>query len=135
MIKAWSTKFAAVFDEYCITGAHFEIRSNQVSGIGKGMLLVGLDEKDATTPTATSAAASAHIDVNVNNAYDPIRHMIDWVPTDYLDLQWSSVTSSSVTPVYIKVYGDNTTTFLNSDTAGDLYITGALSIDFRGFLN
>lgn len=134
LVDAWATRFAATFDEYCITGASFEVRAVPTAGNGTGLVYAYLDEKDSAAPTASPASGSPRLDIAFNNYYAPVTHQIDWLAKDLTDLSWTS-TSTSFTPVYLKVFGSSAATFLDAAAAGQVYITGALNVDFRGFKN
>lgn len=134
LVNQWATRFGATFDEYCITGLTFEIRTVNTGGNGKGLLVLFLDEKDSTAPTANDANSSARLEIELNNSYAPIRHRIDWIAKDISDLTWTS-TSTSVTPVFLKAFASNVATFTANDTGADTIITGSLNVDFRGFKN
>lgn len=134
LVKDWATRFAATFDEYCMTGLSFEVRTVNVSGIGQGLIYIYLDEKDSGVPTAAAAQASPRLDISINNAAMPIRHNLQWLARDVTDLGWTS-TSSPTNPVYVKVFMSNTETGTANDTAVQLLITGSLNVDFRGYKN
>lgn len=132
MLKDFNLRLGACFDEYCITGASFEVRFVNTSGSPQGLVYVFLDEKDSATPTASNAQNSPRIDILTSNEALPIRHRIDWKPADYVDLNWTS-TSALTSPVYVKGFASNTETLTAGDTVGYLYFTGALSVDVRGW--
>jgi hypothetical protein len=132
LLQDFASRLGATFDEYCITGASFEIRFVQTAGSPQGLTYIYLDEKDATTPTAANAQNSPRIDVLVANEALPIRHRIDWMPADFADLDWTS-TSSLTTPCFIKMFASTVSTFTANNTDGYIYVTGALNIDVRGW--
>lgn len=86
LVDAWATRFAATFDEYCITGASLEVRAVPTAGNGTGLVYVYLDEKDSAAPTAGPASGSPRLDVALNNYYAPVTHKIDWLARDLTDL-------------------------------------------------
>ena len=132
MLQDFATRLGATFDEYCITGASFEVRYMSTGGNQQGLVYAYLDEKDSTTPTAANAQNSPRLDITCANEALPIRHRIDWLPADYVDLDWTS-TASLTTPCYVKVFASVADTLTSSDLAGFIYFTGALTIDVRGW--
>lgn len=130
----WANRWQKVFDEYCMTGFSLEIRAVPVSGGSKGLVLVYLDERDSAAPTAAAAASSPRLDILPHASAMPILHRLDWVARDVTDLAWSS-TSSATNPVYLKIYATPANTGTASDGVIDIYVTGTMNLDFRGFQN
>lgn len=134
LIDSWSSRYGNTFDEYCITGASFEVRAVTTAGNGTGLIYAYLDEKDSALPTSAPAAGSPRLDISFNNYFAPVTHQIDWMAKDLADLSWTS-TATPITPVYLKIFGNAANTFLDAAAAGQVYVTGALNVDFRGFKN
>ena len=132
ILQDFSTRLGATFDEYCITGAVLEVRAIMRSGTAQGIVIIYLDEKDSTTPTAAAANAAPHIELSVNNEALPMRHRIEWLARDLVDLEWTS-TSSLTTPCYVKGFTSQTVGFTAPDTVVDVIFTGALNLDVRGW--
>jgi hypothetical protein len=130
-----ATDFYALFQEYCLVGARFEIRVTDVVNPG-GIILVYIDEKVATAPTLAQAAARPHVEMLVSNTESPNRYEIDWVASDFLDLQWGSTAAAGASPVipsYIKFFSSVAGTFTTNTTTCQVIITGSLSFCFRGY--
>lgn len=132
MLQDFATRLGATFDEYCITGMSLEVRYVTTSGGQQGLVYVYLDEKDATTPTAANAQNSPRIDLMCATEALPIRHRIEWVPADLVDLDWTS-TSNLTSPCYVKCFASPSATLTAPDLQGYVYFTGSLSIDVRGW--
>jgi len=130
----WANRFQKVFDEYCMTGFALEIRAVPVSGGSKGLVLVYLDERDAAAPSAAVAASSPRLDILPHASAMPILHRLDWVARDLADLSWTS-TGTATNPVYLKIYADPSNTGTATDGVIDIYITGTMNVDFRGYKN
>jgi len=130
----WANRWQAVFDEYCMTGFSFEIRVVPVSGGSKGLVLVYLDERDSAAPSAAAAASSPRLDILPHASAMPILHRLDWIARDISDLTWTS-TATATNPVYLKLYANPSNTGTASDGIIDIYITGTMNLDFRGFKN
>jgi hypothetical protein len=124
LVANWSA-YAKIFEEYCLTGFRLEVRY-QTSAFASGLVLITLDEKDGTTPTLLQYD-KPHIELvtTINSGVD--FQMIEWVPSDLADLQWTS-TSSTITPIWVKYLSA-----FNSSSSGNILITGTLSFNFRGF--
>lgn len=130
----WANRFQKVFDEYCMTGFALEIRCVPISGGSKGLVLVYLDERDAAAPSAAVAASSPRLDILPHASAMPILHRLDWVARDIADLTWTS-TGTATNPVYLKIYSDPSNTGTATDGVFDVYITGTMNLDFRGYKN
>jgi hypothetical protein len=117
--------YAKIFEEYCLVGFRFEVRF-QTTAFATGVVLLTLDEKDGVAPTALQYN-KPHIELmtTLNTGVD--YQMIEWVPSDLADLQWTA-TSSTLTPVWMKYF-----TAFNASSAGNILITGTMSFNFRGF--
>lgn len=134
VVENWASRFASLFDEYCIVGMSIDVDWTATSATETGKVLVGLDEADATAPTFALMASSPHLDISVNNAFAPLRHCIKWKARDYKDLQFTS-TATVVTPVYVKAYSDVANCFTTSAVTGNLNYTGEICVQFRGYAN
>lgn len=132
-IRDFATRLGACFDEYCITGALFEIQVINLGGSGVGKVYAYLDEKDTTAATASAAIGSPHLDISVNTATLPIRHTIEWLARDLTDLAWTSSSVTSVVPVSLKAFASVADSGLDATTVFRVEVTGALNIDVRGW--
>jgi hypothetical protein len=130
-ISNFSTRFGALFDEYCIVGARFEVRMNNVVN-PQGFLVAYLDEKSNSAPTASSSLAAARIDMMVSTNEAPSRYNIDWKPRDYLDLSYADIGLTN-TPVWIKFFSSVVDTGTSATTTFDVMLTGTLAFTFRGY--
>lgn len=137
IVNQWSTRYAATFDEYCIVGLSFEIRSFVTPGsadqAGYGAFF--LDEKDSAAPTASNMFASPRIEVMNPSVYAPVPHYIEWKASDVADLNWLSTSITANTPVYLKGFGSTADTFTTTGTNINYVITGTLAVSFRGWKN
>lgn len=124
LVSNWSA-YSKIFEEYCLVGFRFEVRY-QTTAFATGVVLITLDEKDGTTPTILQYD-KPHIELmtTLNTTVD--YQMIEWVPSDLADLQWTS-TSSTLTPIWMKYLSS-----FNSSSSGNILITGTLTFNFRGF--
>lgn len=132
LIANFASRFGSLFQEYCIVGCKFEFRLTAVNNPG-GLIMVALDEKSNSSPGAETLGRP-HIDIpNVAGGGDSqTTHIIQWVPQDYLDVEWSSV-STTTTPVFVKVYAGGLTGTAGSSSSTVTY-TGAIALCFRGFI-
>jgi hypothetical protein len=123
LITNWPN-FTKVFEEYCLTGFRFEVRY-QTASFGTGLVLITLDEKDSTAPTILQYY-KPHIEVltTINSGVDC--QIIEWMPSDLADLQWSS-TTAAFTPVWMKFFSA-----INSSSSGTITVTGTFTVNFRG---
>lgn len=134
VLPSFTSRLAAVFDEYCVTGALLEVRVVHKAGPAQGLVYVYMDEKDFGTPTSVEANASARIECLVNNSAMPVTHHIQWKASDVADLNWRSTsTEHTYSPVMIKVFSSNADTGTAATTDYVVYITGCLNLDVRGW--
>jgi len=131
LIENW-TNAAALFGEYAIVGFRGEVRVSNVTNPA-GLVLLYMDEKSSGAPTAATATGADHLERQVSNTESPSAAAIDWCSTDYLDLQWTA-TGNSTTPVWLKVFAALGTTGTTNTTVGQVQITGAVSLCFRGYV-
>ncbi len=131
-IPSFSSRFGALFDEYAVVGADLEVSLSNVAN-AQGVLMALLDEKTSAAPTAGVTNAS-RVDIRVDNYAQPTRHKIQWIAKDYLDLQWTDI-GTTVTPVYLKLWADPTTTGTSASTTAIISITGTIAFCFRGYKN
>ncbi len=128
IIASFPTRFVG-FREFLILGARFELRLNNVANTA-GYVLAYIDEKSAGVPTGTEATSRPRLDMICGPLFDRKPYRLDWMPRDYLDLQYTTV-GTSQTPAYLKVFG-STATGLVAGTTGEVIISGSLAIQFRG---
>lgn len=130
LIRAWATRFGALFDEYAIVGFSGEVRLSNVVNPA-GVLFCLIDEKSAS-PLGPAAANSARLDIAVNN-YDTSNHYrINWVARDYLDLEWQDIANNYI-PAWLKFYASPSETGTTASTTASILITGTLALCFRGY--
>jgi hypothetical protein len=132
LVSSFSTRFATLFREYAIVGARFEIRLLNTAVPG-GVLKVFLDEKSSGAPGAATAEQNPGLDILNINTESPSRYLIEWKPSDLLDLDWV-LTATTYQPVYLKFYTDAGNFFTNAGSAAQVTITGSLALTFRGYL-
>jgi len=130
-INAFGTRFASLFDEYCIVGVKLEVRLDNVTN-PQGILIAFLDEKSSALPTAAVAQAAARLDMILSNTESPSRYSIEWKPRDYTDLSYSD-TSTTIAPVNLKFYASNADTGTGASTSAGIMITGTFAFTFRGY--
>jgi hypothetical protein len=123
--------FIALFNEYSVVGAKFEMRINNAINQA-GLILVYIDEKSLSAPVAAEAVARPHLELVVSNTESPSRHTIEWKARDYLDLQWTA-TNVATTPAYLKLFASTAATGTSGTTAAQVCVTGAISMCFRGY--
>ncbi len=131
-IPNFSTRFGALFDEYCVVGADLELSVNEVTN-PQGVLMALFDEKGGAAPTSAVVNA-ARVDIRLDNNMAMIRHRMQWKARDYLDLQWTDI-GTTTTPVYLKLWADPTTTGTSATTGGIVHVTGSIAFCFRGYKN
>lgn len=129
-IDSFSTRFGALFDEYCLVGARLEVRLNNIV-VPQGFVCAYIDEKSSSAATLSAAQSSARLDMVVGSE-SPSRYQISWVPQDFTDLSYSDI-GTTTTPAYLKFFCSNAGTGTNAATTFDLMITGTLAFAFRGY--
>lgn len=133
-IPNFATRFGTLFKEFCIVGARFEIRVNTITASPQGMVLSYIDEDSVAAPTATSLDY-AHAEIPLCGSSIDSKaslHKIEWKARNYLDLQWTATTATGVVG-YLKSYC-SASTGTAVGTAGVLVLSGAFSLDFRGYI-
>lgn len=134
LISGFALRLAAVFDEYCITGALLEIRVVHRAGPAQGLVYVYMDEKDYGAPSATEANCVARLETLIHNAALPVTHHISWKASDVADLDWRSTSfAAHFAPAALKLFASNADTGTSATTDCVVYVTGALNLDVRGW--
>jgi hypothetical protein len=128
----WAVRFQTLFREYAIVGARLEVRPQNVSPAG-GVIAAFLDEESASAPTAGDALNRPRLDMTAGPLTVPKAYHIDWTPRDLLDLDYVA-TSTTFTPVWVKLYTDTVNFFAPSSMTGQVIVTGTLKISFRGYV-
>jgi hypothetical protein len=123
-IRNWAN-LSSVFEEYCLTGFCLEFRY-QSAGFQLGLVLVTIDEKDGTTPTALQYD-KPHIEIVCSPNTTVGLQTVKWVPSDLDDLVWSP-TTTTFTPVWLKYFSA-----ISATTTGQIVVTGTVSVAFRGY--
>lgn len=129
-VDSFATRFASLFDEYCIVGAKLEIRLNNIV-VPQGFVCAYVDEKSSAVATLSAAQSAGRLDMVVG-VESPSRYDISWVPGDFTDLSYSD-TGTTTTPAYIKFFASNAGTGTNAATTFDIMITGTFAFTFRGY--
>jgi hypothetical protein len=132
LVENFASRFGSLFGEYCLVGLRFEIRVNSVVNPA-GIYLAWFNEKGTAAPGATEALNTPHIEGIVSNTESPSSHVISWRATDYLDLDWSDNSATTVTPVSFKLYSNTAATGTTATTTAQFIITGAASMCFRAY--
>jgi hypothetical protein len=127
------TGLQGLFGEYAIVGARFEFRVN-ASATPQGLYLAYVDEKGSTAPTATTCLETPHIEGSISNTESPSMHQISWKAADYLDMDWTAMSSSSDIPIYLKTFCSTSATGTSASTGAQIMITGALALCLRGYI-
>jgi hypothetical protein len=131
-IQNWSTRFAALFDEYAVVGFKGELRVNSCT-TPSGFISVAIDEKSSATPTV-AILNSARLDIACTTTEYPNKYHINWVARDYTDLVWTDV-GTTLTPAYIKFWAQPASTGTQTSTAATLLLSGTLALCLRGYRN
>jgi len=131
-IANFATRFGNTFKEYCVVGARFEIRCQGPIASQQGFFTATIDEKSSSVPTG-NVTDQARLDVLISTTESPNTHVVEWKPIDYLDLEWTAIGTTS-TPAWLKLYASNAYTFTGAATTANIVVTGALSLEFRGFV-
>lgn len=127
----WAS-FQNLFSEYSVVGARFELRVNEVTN-PQGLFLAYIDEKNSAAPTAAIALSSPHLEGLISQTESPSRHMISWKAADVLDIDWTPTSSGADVPAYLKLFSNTASTGTSATTVGQIAVTGALALCFRGF--
>jgi len=101
LVNAWATRFQVTFREYRVIRSM--IRLQMFSSANAGVLSVLPDEKSSTAPTAATAQNQRVLRFNASDVTRT--HMMSWVPSDPLDLQYTA-SATSANPAWWKVYTD-----------------------------
>lgn len=123
------TNALALFDEYCVVGATFEIRVICTAN-PSGVIYAIIDEKQGAAPVYATVESKPHVELLIQNDIDK-KYVIKWKAADYLDLQWSATTATT-SNAYLKIYA-GAATGTTGATSAQVTITGALSLCFRGY--
>jgi hypothetical protein len=104
-IANWASRFAGTFDEYRILACVIRVRP---VGSATGVSAMWFDEKVASAPTLTEAQERNLALFSNSNAAAKSFVTLRWKARDLLDLQFSAVSATTVTPVTFKIYTDAT---------------------------
>lgn len=126
-----TSRFTQLYDEYRILGVDIElICSNPTTGVTAFFW----DEAATGAPTLNEARDREVLSLT-NNACNPKScSLMTWRARDINDLSFDPITSTSTTPVWFKVYTDNTN-FGSGTTTTDSaqwYVKPTLYVEFRG---
>lgn len=126
------SRFGAVFKEYAIVGCSLELRPNNIA-VTSGMTGAYIDEQSNSAPTANGLNDVPRLDM-INAPLLQVKpYRLDWRPADLLDLDFVS-TSATFTPAWLKLYTDTANFGTSASTSGQWIITGALALEFRGYV-
>jgi hypothetical protein len=134
-IRSFATRFASLFQEFCVVGARFELRVS-TSSAPQGMLLAFIEENSAAAPTASNAINRPHAEIPLTSTVVDSTgslHVVEWKAHSYTDLNWVA-TSSAGTVGYLKLFASVADTGTSATTAADILVTGALALCFRGYI-
>lgn len=133
-VTAFSTRFAAVFDEYRFLKVKF-VLIPLYAGTTPGATCFALDENDATALGSVAAGVQkvgSKVLTNFCGAYKGGFKTITWSARDTADLQFLSTTNTTTLSVALKLVTD--TTVLGSPSAQDLWAIAPVALmEFRGF--
>jgi len=133
----WSTKFAAVFEEYRVIESRVDLIPIQISN---GNLWYFIDEGVSTTLTTTTgplAIQEKNCKVfGINCLQMPGKQMqsIHWKNRDFKDDQFTAVGSQPAGSSTFKLYADSTLTTLGSSGTPVVNLQPFYLIQFRGFV-
>jgi len=119
------------FEECCLVGVDFDIRYQAAAGFEFGMIVVGVDQDDATVPTS-SILNSPHLEISAAASTANQIYRVKWIPQDLKDLDWES-TSSTTATAWLKFYADPSFTLTTAANVGRLIISGTIAVDYRQF--
>ena len=127
-VTGFATRFGSTFDEYRITGADVLVRPLSIS---TGISNFWFDEKSSTTPVLLDALERVQVRASNNSADEKSSFTMRWRARDLVDLTYSPI-GTPTTPVYFKVYTDNTT-FASPIVTTQLWVLEyRLHVEFRG---
>lgn len=133
-IANWSTRFGALFKEFAIVGARFEVRITSAT-TPQGMILAYVDEGASGAPTA-SALDYAHAEIPITStSIDSTGslHRVEWTAHSFADLTWDLSNTSGVVG-YLKLYASTGSTGTAAGTTANVLITGSYAVCFRGYV-
>lgn len=126
------SKLGAAFREYAIVGARLELRMNNIATTA-GLVIAFIDEDSSGAPSASDAKDRPKLDLLCAPTFVPGGYHISWTPRDLLDLDYVS-TGTNFTPAWLKIFASVADTFTTSSTTGQVLVTGALALTFRGYV-
>jgi hypothetical protein len=132
IIPNWGSRFASLFREYSVVGANLEIRLSNVVNPA-GVVTIFIDEKSGAAPTAQQGQNRPRVDAMVQNMTMIKPYQLKWKPADFLDLQWT-ITSVNSTDAFLQIFTSVASFFTTATTTGTVIVTGALAVDFRGYV-
>jgi len=127
-ISSFATRFATTYDEYRFVGCNYKCRA---VGPNPGVGVVWFDEKSNSTATLTDSQEKTGRRFPFNSASDKGDFVMRWSATDLVDLQWSAIATTQ-TPVYFKIYTDNTNYGASIVATPYILIEPEYIVEFRG---
>ncbi len=126
-IQNFATRFGSLFEEYRIVKVRFWFKT--FSSSNPGLLTHWIDEKDQTAPIASEAKQKSALQFS---AADPSPHVLTWTARDPLDLQYTDIGTTTVTPVTYKLFTNNAD--FGSSPVSTPYgtISSQIWVQFRG---
>jgi hypothetical protein len=128
-IANWASRFAGTFDEYRILGCTIRVRP---VGSSTGVSAMWFDEKVASAPTLTEAQERNLSLFSNSNAAAKSFVTMRWNARDLLDLQYSAVSATTVTPVTFKIYTDTANYGAPAAVTAVWLCEPVFTIEFRG---
>jgi len=127
-ISSFATRFATTYDEYRFVGCNFKCRA---VGSNPGVGVVWFDEKSNSTATLIDSQEKTGRRFPFNSGNGRSDFVMRWSATDLVDLQWSAIATTQ-TPVYFKIYTDNTNYGASAVATPYLLVEPEYIVEFRG---
>jgi hypothetical protein len=126
----WATRFGGTFDEYRILSVTMRIRPIAAA---TGVTTMWFDEKVAAVATSTEAAErTLSLFSNSNASARSGVINLRWSARDLLDLQYTPTGTTTVNPVYFKIYTDNSNYGAPTTVTPMWLLEPIFSVEFRG---
>jgi len=128
-IASFATRFGNTFDEYRILGADITVTPITAS---TGVSRFWFDEKSSATPTFNDSRERTVVTLPNSNANARSCRKMTWRARDLLDLQYTSIATTSVNPVTFKIYTDNGNYGAPATVTQLWLVESELMLEFRG---
>jgi hypothetical protein len=133
LIQAFATRFATLFREYAVVGLTVEVQCNNIATTS-GRAAIFIDETTAGAPTAAQALGRPRLDLAVGPLFTPNAPKVSWVPQDIVDLDYFSTSAPGTSTAWLKIYTDVANFGTQAATTGQIIVTGALALEYRGYV-